>query len=149
MNPGEALAVLEGKGKFYGVTYIQYDIKPTKPKIIIHQNERLSGVCAYYDVPYEGSVIKFIGQYSETSDFKKYKSFDGSDHLANLKKGKTYYFRCKLLVGGLSHIAKISPSNARKITFSQLTFGSMSYNQYSPWSDVKAVKIKYDYSNKQ
>lgn len=43
-----------GKGKFYGVSYLDYYIKPTKPKVVVTQEKY--GVTAYYDnVLYEGA----------------------------------------------------------------------------------------------
>lgn len=146
INPGKAYAMIIGKGKFYGVSYLDYDIKPTKPKVVVTQEKY--GVTAYYDnVLYEGAKEKFIVQYSETTKFKKYKTFTSNEYLTSLKKGKTYYFRCRLKTHGVTY--DVEPYNSRNIKYSQITFASYYYPQYSPWSDAKAVKIKYDYSNKQ
>ena len=146
INPGKAYAMIIGKGKFYGVSYLDYDIKPTKPKVVVTQVKY--GVTAYYDnVLYEGAKEKFIVQYSETTKFKKYKTFTSNEYLTSLKKGKTYYFRCRLKTHGVTY--DVEPYNSRNVKYSQITFASYYYPQYSPWSDVKAVKIKYDYSNKQ
>ena len=146
INPGKAYAMIIGKGKFYGVSYLDYDIKPTKPKVVVTQEKY--GVTAYYDnVLYEGAKEKFIVQYSETTKFKKYKTFTSNEYLTSLKKGKTYYFRCRLKTHGVTY--DVEPYNSRNVKYSQITFASYYYPQYSPWSDVKAVKIKYDYSNKQ
>lgn len=146
INPGKAYAMIIGKGKFYGVSYLDYDIKPTKPKVVVTQEKY--GVTAYYDnVLYEGAKEKFIVQYSETTKFKKYKTFTSNEYLTSLKKGKTYYFRCRFKTCGVTYDVK--PYNSRNVKYSQITFASYYYPQYSPWSDVKAVKIKYDYSNKQ
>ena len=146
INPGKAYAMIIGKGKFYGVSYLDYDIKPTKPKVVVTQEKY--GVTAYYDnVLYEGAKEKFIVQYSETAKFKKYKTFTSYEYLTSLKKGKTYYFRCRFKTHGVSY--DIAHLFDRNVKYSQLTFKSNYYPQYSPWSDVKAVKIKYDYSNKQ
>ena len=146
INPGKAYAMIIGKGKFYGVSYLDYDIKPTKPKVVVTQEKY--GVTAYYDnVLYEGAKEKFIVQYSETTKFKKYKTFTSNEYLTSLKKGKTYYFRCRLKTHGVTY--DVEPYNSRNVKYSQITFTSYYYPQYSPWSDVKAVKIKYDYSNKQ
>ena len=146
INPGLACAIIQGKGKFYGIAYIYYEIKPSKPKVVVTQEKY--GVTAYYDnVLYEGAKEKFIVQYSETTKFKKYKTFTSYEYLTNLKKGKTYYFRCRFKTCGVTYDVK--PYNSRNVKYSQITFASYYYPQYSPWSDVKAVKIKYDYSNKQ
>lgn len=146
INPGKAYAMIIGKGKFYGVSYLDYDIKPTKPKVVVTQEKY--GVTAYYDnVLYEGAKEKFIVQYSETTKFKKYKTFTSNEYLTSLKKGKTYYFRCRFKTHGVTY--DVEPYNSRNVKYSQITFASYYYPQYSPWSDVKAVKIKYDYSNKQ
>lgn len=146
INPGKAYAMIIGKGKFYGVSYLDYYIKPTKPKVVVTQEKY--GVTAYYDnVLYEGAKEKFIVQYSETTKFKKYKTFTSNEYLTSLKKGKTYYFRCRLKTHGVTY--DVEPYNSRNVKYSQITFASYYYPQYSPWSDVKAVKIKYDYSNKQ
>lgn len=146
INPGKAYAMIIGKGKFYGVSYLDYDIKPTKPKVVVTQGKY--GVTAYYDnVLYEGAKEKFIVQYSETTKFKKYKTFTSNEYLTSLKKGKTYYFRCRLKTHGVTY--DVEPYNSRNVKYPQITFASYYYPQYSPWSDVKAVKIKYDYSNKQ
>ena len=146
INPGKAYAMIIGKGKFYGISYLDYDIKPTKPKVVVTQEKY--GVTAYYDnVLYEGAKEKFIVQYSETTKFKKYKTFTSNEYLTSLKKGKTYYFRCRLKTHGVTY--DVEPYNSRNVKYSQITFASYYYPQYSPWSDVKAVKIKYDYSNKQ
>ena len=146
INPGLACAIIQGKGKFYGIAYIYYEIKPSKPKVVVTQEKY--GVTAYYDnVLYEGAKEKFIVQYSETTKFKKYKTFTSYEYLTSLKKGKTYYFRCRFKTCGVTYDVK--PYNSRNVKYSQITFASYYYPQYSPWSDVKAVKIKYDYSNKQ
>ena len=70
-----------------------------------------------------------------------------NDKLIDFKKGKTYYFRCRFKTHGVAY--HIDFYTGRNIKYSQITFASYYYPQYSPWSDVKAVKIKYDYSNKQ
>lgn len=143
INPGKAYAMIIGKGKFYGVSCLDYDIKPTKPKVTVHQSE--SYTYAYFDnILYEGNCGEYIGQYSETPDFKKHKTFGWDNKLSDLKKGKTYYFRCKFKTHGVSY--DIAHLFDRNVKYSQLTFKSNYYPQYSPWSDVKAVKIKYDYS---
>ena len=143
INPGKAYAMIIGKGKFYGVSCLDYDIKPTKPKVTVHQSE--SYAYAYFDnILYEGNCGEYIGQYSETPDFKKHKTFGWNNKLSDLKKGKTYYFRCKFKTHGVSY--DIAHLFDRNVKYSQLTFKSNYYPQYSPWSDVKAVKIKYDYS---
>ena len=143
INPGKAYAMIIGKGNFYGVSCLDYDIKPTKPKVTVHQSE--SYAYAYFDnILYEGNCGEYIGQYSETPDFKKHKTFGWNNKLSDLKKGKTYYFRCKFKTHGVSY--DIAHLFDRNVKYSQLTFKSNYYPQYSPWSDVKAVKIKYDYS---
>ena len=146
INPGKAYAMIIGKGKFYGVSCLDYDIKPTKPKVTVHQSE--SYTYAYFDnILYEANCGEYIGQYSETSDFKKHKTFGWNNKLSDLKKGKTYYFRCRFKTHGVAY--HIDFYTGRNIKYSQITFASYYYPQYSSWSDVKAVKIKYDYSNKQ
>lgn len=143
INPGKAYAMIIGKGKFYGVSCLDYDIKPTKPEVTVHQSE--SYIDAYFDnILYEGNCGEYIGQYSETPDFKKHKTFGINNKLSDFKKGKTYYFRCRFKTHGVSY--DIAHLFNRNVKYSQLTFKSNYYPQYSPWSNVKAVKIKYDYS---
>ena len=88
INPGKAYAMIIGKGKFYGVSYLDYDIKPTKPNITISQDE--SYVDPYFDnILYGGNRGEYIGQYSETPDFKKHKTFGTTAFIGSTGSGKS------------------------------------------------------------
>ena len=151
INPGKAYAMVIGKGKFYGVYVIEYDIKPSKTSVAIKQYTDVVHI-SFKKIPYYGNVTKVITQCSETPDFKVYKTFDDGTYSSDFKKGKTYYFRCRAQTDGIGYI-KLGVFvwyRERNMKYSDIAFDdSYNYWQYSPWSDVKAVKIKYDYSSKQ
>ncbi len=148
INPGKAYAIIMGKGKFYGVNVKEYDIQPSKPSVAIKQYTDVVNI-SHKEIPYYGNVIKVITQCSETPDFKEYKTFDNGTYSSDFKKGKTYYFRCRAQTNGIGYrgLGVFVWYRERNMKYSDIAFDdSYNYWQYSPWSDVKAVKIKYDYS---
>ena len=145
-NPGQATVVLVGKGKYYGCDPYNFDIVPYKPTVRIEQSKYFFFVNTEF-VEYYNFIDKKIVQYSEKPDFKNYITVKNQEKdFKKLKKGKTYYFRCRYKVGGFNYSI---PWLDKSLKYSDIVYSAGYYPQYSPWSDVKAVKIKYDYSNKQ
>ena len=142
-NPGQAIVVLVGKGKYYGCDPYTFDIVPGKPTVRIEQSKNYFFVGTESDEYYYFIQEKIV-QYSEKSDFKNYITVKNQEKdFKKLKNGKTYYFRCRYKVDGLTYAI---PWFYKGLKFSDIEYTAGYYPQYSPWSDVKAVKIKYDYS---